>query len=281
MRRGLNLFVLQGNCHTPQEADILSIAVFFVFFSTKNKMKYYYYAENNQQFGPFSIEELKSKKLKKSTLVWTDGMQNWDIADSIEELKDSLVSEPPPIPKAKKIIPPIETVQIKQTATTSLPAYSSKYDLNYKRETDATFFGVVLLLLSLLIGLTDGLNTIPIGVIGIAFLIFRILTAVYAFNIASRQNRNSIGWGWFAFFFPAIAMIIIGQLKKLRLKIVIDGNLPTNQQTAILFEKAEKLFSDNRYSECVEVLDKAIEIENDNFNCIELRERAIDKNTES
>ncbi len=27
-------------------------------------MKHYYYADNDQQFGPFTIEELKSKRLK-------------------------------------------------------------------------------------------------------------------------------------------------------------------------------------------------------------------------
>ena len=60
-------------------------------------MKHYYYADSEQQFGPFTVDELKTKRLKKSTLVWTDGMQDWTSANEIEELKDILISEPPPL----------------------------------------------------------------------------------------------------------------------------------------------------------------------------------------
>lgn len=66
-------------------------------------MKYYYYSENNKQFGPFTLEEIKARRLKKSTLVWTEGMTDWISSDNIEELKDIFVSEPPPLPKTKII----------------------------------------------------------------------------------------------------------------------------------------------------------------------------------
>ena len=46
----------------------------------QNMIRHYFYAENEQQLGPFTVEELKSKRIKKSTLVWTDGMKNWEIA---------------------------------------------------------------------------------------------------------------------------------------------------------------------------------------------------------
>ena len=49
-------------------------------------MRHYYYVDNDQQFGPFTVDELKSKRLKKSTLVWTDGMHGWVTADDIGEL---------------------------------------------------------------------------------------------------------------------------------------------------------------------------------------------------
>jgi hypothetical protein len=38
-------------------------------------MKHYYYSFNNQQQGPFTLDELKIKRLKKSILVWTDGLE--------------------------------------------------------------------------------------------------------------------------------------------------------------------------------------------------------------
>ncbi|MBK9555669.1 MAG: DUF4339 domain-containing protein [Bacteroidetes bacterium] len=45
-------------------------------------MKHYYFSDNNQQLGPFTLDELKVKRLKKSTLVWTDGLQDWTTADT-------------------------------------------------------------------------------------------------------------------------------------------------------------------------------------------------------
>ena len=96
-------------------------------------MKHYYYADDDQQLGPFTLDELKTKRLKKSVLVWTDGMDEWSMADSVDELKDILVSEPPPLLKKNHPQPPIETVQIKHT-----PTFSSKYDFNYKEKSSAT-----------------------------------------------------------------------------------------------------------------------------------------------
>ena len=237
-------------------------------------MKHYFYADNNQQFGPFTVDELKSKRLKKTTLVWTDGMSDWTMADSIDELRDFLVSEPPPLPKQNKISPKIETVQIKhKTAPTAV--FSSKYDLTYKKETDATLFGIILFIVLGVIHILVSVGEINISPFyGAGLLTIRFLVTPYVVNIASRQNRNEKVWGWFAFFFPSIALIIIGQLKKLKLKIELDSSLLANQQVSILFEKANKLFSKGRYLECVEVLNVAIELDNLNFECIELRGQA-------
>jgi len=59
-------------------------------------MKHYFYVDNNQLFGPFTVDELKFKQLKKTTLVWTDGMNEWVTADSVDELIEDLVSDLPP-----------------------------------------------------------------------------------------------------------------------------------------------------------------------------------------
>ena len=72
-------------------------------------MKYYYYVKDDQQFGPFTIEELKLEKLKKDTLVWADGMSDWSKADEVEELKGILISDPPPLFIRKNTPPPIPT----------------------------------------------------------------------------------------------------------------------------------------------------------------------------
>jgi hypothetical protein len=50
--------------------------------------KQYYIVENDQDVGPLTFEELKTKKLSKNTLVWTEGMQNWAMAGDMDDLKE-------------------------------------------------------------------------------------------------------------------------------------------------------------------------------------------------
>lgn len=61
----------------------------------------FYVLDNNQQKGPFSENELKSILLTNETLVWCEGMENWDYAKNIEGLKIYINSTPPPIPNSK------------------------------------------------------------------------------------------------------------------------------------------------------------------------------------
>lgn len=65
-------------------------------------MKYYIY-DDDDQHGPFSFDELKSKNLTRSTMIWREGLDEWTRADDVEELKPLLQSVPPSI---KKTIPP-------------------------------------------------------------------------------------------------------------------------------------------------------------------------------
>lgn len=61
----------------------------------------YYVAVNGQAQGAFTIEVLKQMsqngQLAKETLVWKQGMENWEKAGTVEELKNIFV-EIPPIP---------------------------------------------------------------------------------------------------------------------------------------------------------------------------------------
>lgn len=63
----------------------------------------FYVLDNNQQKGPFSENELKSMLLTNDTLVWREGMENWDYAKNIEELKIYIISTPPPIPNFENL----------------------------------------------------------------------------------------------------------------------------------------------------------------------------------
>ncbi len=67
-------------------------------------MKEYFHLLNDQQLGPVSIEELKKKNIKKDTLIWAEGMDDWKPAAQLPELKDMFKVVPPPPPK--KPVPP-------------------------------------------------------------------------------------------------------------------------------------------------------------------------------
>ncbi|HRX70871.1 MAG: SPFH domain-containing protein [Candidatus Competibacteraceae bacterium] len=63
----------------------------------------YYVAVNNQQAGPFPMDELQQKaqtgQLTRETLVWTQGMVKWTPAGEIAELAALFTHLPPPLPR--------------------------------------------------------------------------------------------------------------------------------------------------------------------------------------
>ena len=64
----------------------------------------YFVAANNQQTGPFGMDELQrqaqSGQLTRTSLVWTQGMANWTPAGDAPALQALFASLPPPLPNA-------------------------------------------------------------------------------------------------------------------------------------------------------------------------------------
>ncbi|HAO32372.1 MAG TPA: SPFH domain-containing protein [Candidatus Competibacter sp.] len=64
----------------------------------------YFVAADNQQTGPFEMEELQRQaqngQLTRTTLVWTQGMANWTPAGDAPALQALFASLPPPLPNA-------------------------------------------------------------------------------------------------------------------------------------------------------------------------------------
>ncbi len=63
----------------------------------------YFYAQNGQQAGPVSFDQLKvlfaNRTVNKDSLVWKQGMDNWAAIKDVEELKSFLGGNtPPPLP---------------------------------------------------------------------------------------------------------------------------------------------------------------------------------------
>ena len=67
--------------------------------------KFYIYKDDQQQ-GPFSIDELKDLKITRDTMVWFDGADNWKKAIEVNDLKEIFKSVPIPLPINQPIIPP-------------------------------------------------------------------------------------------------------------------------------------------------------------------------------
>jgi hypothetical protein len=57
-------------------------------------MPQYYLAESGQRRGPFPLEQLPAQGLTADTLVWTEGMPQWQRADEVIELRPYLPTPP-------------------------------------------------------------------------------------------------------------------------------------------------------------------------------------------
>ena len=63
----------------------------------------YYVVLDGCQSGPFSLTEISrminSKKIVKETYIWKPGMQQWQLAETIDEILRLVALNPPPIPE--------------------------------------------------------------------------------------------------------------------------------------------------------------------------------------
>ncbi len=69
-------------------------------------MKQYYYVDgNNQQQGPIDAAQLPSFGVTAKTLVWCEGMANWQVAGEIPELASFFAAKQPEIPVQPQMQP--------------------------------------------------------------------------------------------------------------------------------------------------------------------------------
>ena len=82
-------------------------------------MKSFYYLTGKDQNGPFTMDQLVEKDLTSETLIWTDGMENWqklkDIPELLQTIKPKSVPPPPPSDFVEKITKTEVTGQLKVT----------------------------------------------------------------------------------------------------------------------------------------------------------------------
>lgn len=67
-------------------------------------MTYYFIKDGDIEYGPFTIKQLKTKSIQKSTPVWFAGLEEWTAANLVYELKELFVIKIPSRPSAKSRI---------------------------------------------------------------------------------------------------------------------------------------------------------------------------------
>lgn len=147
----------------------------------------------------------------------------------------------------------------------------SKYDTDYEKDTDSIFLGALILLISIGIAFvgnsqfdnSDSLNQFR-SFTYIGSLIIRILAVVLVTKVANRQNRETFGWGVFAFFLPSLALIIIGLQKKIFLKVEVDESKSNEENSQLLCEKSIYLLNDKKYNESIRFAEAAIKLDTNN-----------------
>ncbi len=61
-------------------------------------MLLYYVYDGDSKEGPFTFEQLQEQSLRRQTLVWYEGLDEWTKAENIPELQSFLKVLPPPLP---------------------------------------------------------------------------------------------------------------------------------------------------------------------------------------
>ena len=91
----------------------------------------YFYISNNQRVGPFSFDELKKQPLRRDSLVWFYGMEDWRRLEDIETLQELCKTLPPSLIPTEKFlnVPPVlqkPPRQKQRSSAKKLPSVAKK-----------------------------------------------------------------------------------------------------------------------------------------------------------
>jgi hypothetical protein len=164
----------------------------------------------------------------------------------------------------------------------------TRYDKTYDKETDATYTGIFLFILTIVLSLSQTFKFIDAATYKqivtystIGTFLLRIVITIWVVNIAKRQNRETIGWGILAFFFPSIILIIISLQKKLIAKFNLNSNLSNLENSQNLSNRASKYLQDKKYNESIRFAEKSIELNQSNTLAFEILKKARKEKSEN
>jgi hypothetical protein len=229
------------------------------------KERFYYLIDNERQIGPFNLEELKSKRIQESTMVWTEGLDDWVRAAEVLELSEIVIAEPPLYSNSKSqtsIITNHGTVKFKE----SLPE-RPKLETTQKSYPEFTVIGLLLIgivaigYFLMMKRVSEG-ETLPdyfnanrdvrLTLLIVQFA-FRVGTAYAISDVLEKLNRQSCLLTFAGFMFPILTLIITGQLKKKPLELNLDSSKTIPEKVQELRKKAEMLESSGLKAESYEI----------------------------
>lgn len=150
-------------------------------------MKIYYIIEDNEKQGPFSIKELKTKRVFPKTPVWEKSFDSWKEAGSVPELTDILEKEPPEyIPSKKEPIP------------TAIPKENSDNDLDYSKVEDIAKvnykYAIIITVVYILLRLFARQFTLSITGIIISTILVVIIWFYFRKYFDGVQDKSTSKW---------------------------------------------------------------------------------------
>lgn len=126
-------------------------------------MATYYIVENNQQAGPFTLDQLAAKGITPETNVWTEGMSSWTPASQVSELQSLFAPQPEYAPQPQYTPQPEPEPQ---------PDYSSSYSSSEEQAPampkDWKVPSIILIAVSIFCcGLCAGIVNLALGVMAL------------------------------------------------------------------------------------------------------------------
>lgn len=156
----------------------------------------YYVIINNQQSGPYDASLLSSLHLTPSSMVWREGMTDWQPASQLPELSYLFSSMPPAYNVAPQTPPQAPKVQ--PTAgygNSAKPYFSSKVGAGIGAFVLALFCGGLLALIPAIVGWVKASNAQSLYMSG-------------DYDQAMEKNNEAQGWITAAYVICAIVFVI-------------------------------------------------------------------------
>ncbi|WFO15806.1 DUF4339 domain-containing protein [Cellulophaga baltica 4] len=111
-------------------------------------MKRYFIVIDEEQKGPFSIEQIAEKNINKNTLVWNETFEDWIEAGKVEDFEYILKKSPPPIPKIGIEEKAVKVILTKEKVTKPKKDYSKTIESLFKLLLLSFVFGVIVYFIS-------------------------------------------------------------------------------------------------------------------------------------